>query len=116
MTPLPQGARWFVLQGADPTTGCPALEPRFLVADLARLRKILGEAAHKDPELEWGYPLESGQLAEIGRSFGASIASDGHEVTLVPWHSLREAPYLVHTEFELALMLEGRKPFAKFSD
>ena len=34
----------------------------------------------------------------------------------MPWHSLREAPYLIHTGFELALMLEGRKPFAKFAN
>src|SRR4029077_4316563 len=38
------------------------------------------------------------------------------EVSLVPWHRLREVPYLIHTGFELALMLEGRKPLAAFSD
>jgi hypothetical protein len=116
VTPPAQGARWFLLQAADPNTGCPALEARFLVADLARLREIIGEPANKDPELEWIYPLESERLVEIERSFGASLASDEHEATLVPWHSLREAPYLIHTGFELALMLEGRKPFAKFAN
>jgi hypothetical protein len=30
--------------------------------------------------------------------------------------SIRLAPYLIHTGFELPLMLDGRKPFAKFSD
>jgi hypothetical protein len=108
--------RWFVLQAADPDTGCPVLEARFCVSDLAKLREVLGEAADRDPSLEWVYPLEPGQLAEIERRFGASIAAGEREVTLVPWYPGPKAPYLNHTGFELALMLEGRKPFAKFAD
>jgi hypothetical protein len=34
----------------------------------------------------------------------------------VPWHALRNVPYLIHTGFELPLMLEGRKPLAAFCD
>jgi hypothetical protein len=107
--------RWFVLQAADPVTGCPMLETRFRVSDVAKLRAIVGSSDAEDPDFRCGYSLEPEQLAEIGRSFGAHFASGDHEVTLVPWHSIREAPYLIHTEFELALMLDGRKPFAKFS-
>ena len=40
----------------------------------------------------------------------------GREVSLEPWHRLRELPYLVQTGFELPLMLEGRKPLAVFGD
>jgi hypothetical protein len=34
----------------------------------------------------------------------------------VSWHPIREVPYLVHTNFELPLMLEGLKPLAVFHD
>ena len=91
------------------------LETRFLVSDIARLRAIIG-GIDEDPKLRWLYPVGAKELAEIGRSFGAYFAPGDYEITLEPWHSIREAPYLIHTGFELALMLDGRKPLAKFSD
>ncbi len=35
---------------------------------------------------------------------------------LAPWQSIRETPYLIHTGFELPLMMEGRKPLTVLSD
>ena len=49
-------------------------------------------------------------------AFDVSFDLGGRDAALVPWHPIRGAPYLVHTGFELALMLEGRKPLAVFSD
>jgi hypothetical protein len=109
--------KWFVLQATDSITACPVLEARFVVDDLAALRNALGDVVdRRDPHLEWSYPLDREHLRAIERSFGVSISEEGRDVTLVPWHSTREAPYLIHTGFELSLMLEGRKPFAKFAD
>ncbi|CAN7666778.1 hypothetical protein LJR009_006102 [Bosea sp. LjRoot9] len=69
-----------------------------------------------DHELEHGYELDSGQLSVISRAFDCPFPADMGTVSLVPWSSLRDVPYLIHTGFELALMLEGRKPLAVFSD
>ncbi|WP_337267556.1 hypothetical protein [Oryzifoliimicrobium ureilyticus] len=33
-----------------------------------------------------------------------------------PHHAIRDAPYLIHTNYELPLMLDGLKPLAVFSD
>ncbi len=48
--------------------------------------------------------------------FGVPFDPGGRDVLLQPFRAkgIREAPYLVHTNFELALMLEGRKPLAVF--
>ncbi|MGO4705815.1 hypothetical protein AB4072_08565 [Microvirga sp. 2MCAF38] len=108
--------RWFVLQARDLTTGCAILETRFLVDDLAILHDILGDDANPDPNLDQLYQLDQQALQAIKEGFRASIDEGDHEVWLVPWHGLRDAPYLIHTNFELPLMLEGRKPFAKFSE
>jgi hypothetical protein len=101
--------RLFVLQASDPDTGCPVLETRFSVADLAPLCAALGSDAGNDPDLRNHYPLERESLSTHSRLYGLDFDSGGREVTLVPWHRLRELPYLVHTGFELALMLEGRR-------
>jgi hypothetical protein len=91
------------------------LESRFATSHLAELRRIVGSSESTDPDFCWCYPLDTHQLSEIETVFGAPFALRDREVALVPWHSLREVPYLVHTGFELALMVESRKPFAKFS-
>jgi hypothetical protein len=109
--------QWFVLQAMHPVMGFPFLETRFLVHDLKALRTIVdGGEDYGDPHLRRIYWLARDELDLIEQRFGASLGGDDYEVILRPWHRLREAPYLIHTEFELPLMLEGRKPFAKFSD
>ena len=106
--------RWFVLQAADTETGCPAFEARFAVNDLAALRDLLD--ANDAPDLHGVYVLDDISLKSISARFDVPFAAGGPEVSLVPWQRLRELPYLVHTGFELALMLEGRKPLAIFAD
>jgi hypothetical protein len=105
--------RWFVLQAADAETGCPALEARFAVNDIALLRELLDADDASDFPAE--YVLDDLSLKSIGTRFDVPFAAGGREVSLVPWHPLRELPYLVHTRFELALMREGRKPLV-FAD
>jgi hypothetical protein len=105
----------FVLQALDPDLGSPILEMLFSVADLADLRAILGSCADDDPELSIRcYLLDASDLAEISRRLGVVFDSGGRPTLLCAWHSLREVPYLVHTGYELQLMLEGRKPFSRF--
>ena len=106
--------RWFVLQAADPETGCPAFEARFAVNDITALRHVLD--ADDDPDLDGVYILDDATLSAISGLFDVPFVAGGRHVLLEPWHCLRELPYLVHTGFELPLMLDGRKPLAIFAD
>jgi hypothetical protein len=45
-----------------------------------------------------------------------SFDPKGRETCLRAWNGSREIPYLLHTGYELPLLLEGRKPFAQMSD
>jgi hypothetical protein len=107
--------QWFVLQAQDTHLRHPTAETRFEVKDLDALRLILGDDASDDAELRNVYELEERDLDAILATFGVGFEAGLRPVSLVPWHSSRAAPYLNHSGFELPLMLEGRKPFAKFS-
>jgi hypothetical protein len=104
----------FILQAQDPDHGCPVLERLLVVSDLGELRAVLGSIADDDPELAHAYRLESCDLTQIGRRLGVTFDWNRGDVWLCPWSSARNIPYLIHTGYELALMLEGRKPFAFF--
>lgn len=108
--------RQFVLQAEDPETGAPILEARVHTADIAALRLVIGADADDDPGLTCSYELSSDQVRAIAALFALPIAPDPRLQVLTPWHSLREAPYLIHTGFELPLMIEGRKPLAVFME
>lgn len=110
MNPKP---RQFVLQAIDPDHGSPVLEARFGAEDLDQLRALLGET-RDDPKLERSYNLGSADLAAINKCFDMSFDAEGREVWLSPFHSVRNVPYLAHTGYELPLLLEGRKQFARF--
>ena len=104
----------FTLQAIHPDFGCPAFEAMFVVDRLEDLRELLGGAADDDPELEAHYHLEPAELAAIARRFDVPFDPDGREAVLCRWAWRRDnVSYLVHTGFELPLMLEGRKPFAR---
>jgi hypothetical protein len=107
--------RRFILQALDPDHGSPAFEMMFLVEHLQVLRDILGVDAANDLEFECEYPLDPRLIASINERFGLHFDALGREARLCPWSSLREVPYLVHTGYELPLLLEGRKQFARIS-
>jgi hypothetical protein len=92
------------------------LEARFAVADLAALAAALGGMAEDDPGLARWYHLGPDEFRVVAMAFDVAFDPGGRDAMLVPWHSIRDVPYLVHTNFELALMLEGRKSLAVFSD
>lgn len=114
--PDQSGERQFVLQAIDPAIDCPVLEARFNVMDMSELRALLAGEDRDDPDLRASYPLDSDQILAIASSFAVAFDPGDRPVMLAAWHSGREVPYLVHTGFELPLMLEGRKPLSKFSD
>jgi hypothetical protein len=108
--------RRFVLQAMDERTGAPCLEALLWIADLPELRSVLADEAQDDPHLRRAYELTPNQLAAVGSLAEPPFSPDQRLDRLEPWHWLREAPYLVHTGYELALMIEGRKPLAVFGD
>jgi hypothetical protein len=106
----------FALQALDPVMDYPVLEARFEIEDLSGLRVILADDAEGDHDLRCGYTLDIDQLAAIRSLCDVAFDPGDRPVVLAPWHSIREAPYLVHTGFELPLMLDGRKPLSRFAD
>lgn len=89
--------------------------------DPAVLRAILGEEATDDPELHGGYELDAGQLAAVVAAFAvpfdpAPLSSVSVDIRLCRNHSITSVPYLVHTNFELPLLLEGRKKLARMGE
>jgi len=103
----------FILQAIDPDRGNPAFEAMFVVEQPEKLRAILGEACANDPDLDYFYTLDPEELIAISRTFDVPFDPQGRETCLYKWTFRREVPYLVHTGYELALMLEGRKQFAR---
>ena len=103
----------FILQALDPDYGHSAFETMFAVEHPEELRALLGAAAEDDPNLEMLYTLDPTDVAAINRHFDLAFDPEGRWATLCKWTRSREIPYLVHTNYELALMVEGRKQFAR---
>jgi hypothetical protein len=106
----------FFLEALDPDYGCSVLEAMFEVADLEDLRAALGSGANDDPEFRGYYPLDANGLANIAERFGVALDPGSREVRLCRWKALRAVPYLVHTNYELFLMINGTKQFARELD
>lgn len=104
----------FVLQAYHPEYACPAFETMFTVERLEELQALLGPDARRDPEIRLRYWLEPADLAALSQRFGVTFDSGDRDVALLRWLSTREPPYLVHTGYELPLMLDGRKKLARF--
>ncbi len=110
----------FTLTAFDCDLQCPVAQTLFHVADIEALRSILGAISDDDPELRYSYDLDDKDLAALIERFGVGLdrsllESTNLVVKLHRWHQYR-APYLVHTGYELPLLLDGRKKLAKMSD
>jgi hypothetical protein len=112
--------RHFVLQARDTDHGCPVFEARFPVTALDELRALVGIDPDDNPKFEGSYTLDAAETAAVATRFGVAFDPEGREVRLWPWDDHwdkgRRIPYLVHTGFELPLLLEGRKQLADMSD
>jgi len=110
----------FILEAFDCDLWCPIAQTLFHVADIASLRAIVGADADEDPEVHRGYHLDVEELAALTARFGVALDPSLLEfntvhITLGRWHSIFEAPYLIHTGYELPLLLDGRKKLARMS-
>jgi hypothetical protein len=117
MRPTPQ-SNHFILEAFDRDQWCAVLQALVHVSDLGWLRAFLGRAADDDPELQHRYRLDDADLARLVAEFDVAfdprqLDSKDLEINLFRWHRLRETPYLIHTEYELPLLLDGRKKLAR---
>jgi len=119
---VPSQQHIFWLSADDPELSHTVLQARFVVADMDALKAILGPEAYGDPELQCNYLLEDDELIRIVKAFDVAfdpsqLGKDGIEVWLVQVDPLWvPPPYLVHTGWELPLMLNGDKKLAKFAE
>lgn len=108
----------FVFQAFDPITRTVCAEWRVCIADVTRLKVLLAPESDDDPDLTCLYDdLTEHDLRAIGELCLPPIAPDqiftGFCRLMTGFDAI---PYLIHTNFELPLMLEGRKPLAVFGD
>jgi hypothetical protein len=111
---------FFILEAFDRDLQCPIAQTRFQVGDMEALRAILRSAADEDPELHNIYYPDDDQLAKLIAQFDArfdrsEFKSLDLEVELFRCDRSGEVPYLIHTRYELPLLLEGRKKLARMS-
>jgi len=123
MAPTPDTSNRFVLEVFDCTLWCPKAQAPFHVSDVNVLRSILGLSAHQDPSFGYAYPLNDEHIAAIVSAFNTFDPRQLEDnADLEIWLSRFpgvfdpriDAPYLVHTNYELPLLLEDRKKLAWF--
>jgi hypothetical protein len=108
----------FILQAYHPEYACPAFETMFAVERLEDLKEVLGPDTQDDPQLDQKrYHLDGADIAAIRKRFNVAFDASQHEVVLFKADEPdKEIPYLVHTGYELPLLLDGRKKLARFHD
>lgn len=113
-------SNYFIVQVFDRERWCAVLQAKFHVPDLEKLRAILGPGADADPDLRHGYRLDDGELVALVAEFG--VRFDPGQVDIrerdIDLFRLSHStiPYLVHTGYELPLLLDGRKKLARMSE
>ena len=111
----------FILEAFDCDLWCPVAQTLFHVADIGSLRSILRADADEDPELDRTYQLDDEQIAMLVAQFGVAfdrsqLDSADLIIRLFRRRRLSGAPYLIHTGYELPLLLDGRKKLARMPD
>lgn len=102
----------FILSAIDPDLLYPCLEVRFETDDLDALRRMVDPNASEDADLDDCYLLSPTQVANVCDAFAIEFEHGSRETLLAKYVTARIlVPYLVHTGYELALMVQGRKPF-----
>jgi hypothetical protein len=119
MTARSPTAHLFLLSLFDRDQWCPVLQARFAVADRPRLCDLLG--ATDESALDQNiFHLDDAEALTLCEALGISLdwaALDfpDREFIVQSIQSIQEAPYLIHTGYELPLLLDGRKKLARFA-
>jgi hypothetical protein len=102
----------FVLEGIDLETNSIARDLVF-EAEAARLESLL-DIDVQELQLGASWLIESDHLELLNSEFGATFDAGPLEVWLRAWRPIDGLTYKVHTNRELLMMLERRKPLAVF--
>lgn len=102
----------FILETIDVSTACPANSFPIEVPDSSVISSLLED---EEFDADCDYELDAHETARFSSHFGFSVGESASAI-LRPRHWVDDLPYQVHTDRELALMLEGTKPFAAFSE
>ncbi|MBW6421007.1 hypothetical protein KX729_06090 [Rhizobium sp. XQZ8] len=103
----------FILKFLSPETGCSAHELKF-EAEVEAIARLL--VVDVDDLTGAIYYLDSNERMAIGQLLGLPLPNWDGDVQIDRPHWIDRVPYLVHTGFELPLMLDGRKPLSVFCD
>ena len=116
MTATKPGSEDFVLQGFDPITETVCVEWRVRIADISALHDVLAPDSDDDPGLRRSYRyLSAEDMRCIGKLCVPPVVPDANYTGIDRFTAMfADVPYMIHTGFELPLMLEGRKPLAAF--
>ncbi|WP_241022529.1 hypothetical protein [Burkholderia sp. Se-20373] len=102
----------FILSAIDPDLLYPCLEVRFETDDLDTLRRLVDPDAPEDAGLDDYYLLSPAQVAAVCDAFAIEFDHGSRDAVISKYVDTGvRIPYLVHTGYELALMVQGRKPF-----
>ena len=103
----------FILSALDPDLDCPWLQIRFETDDFEKLCQCAVIDLERDPQLDRGYLLAPAEVAAVCKAFEIEFEHASREAFLRK-HTGHgdDIPYLIHTGYELALMVQGRKPYA----
>ncbi|MCA8151637.1 hypothetical protein [Burkholderia contaminans] len=102
----------FILSAIDPDLLCPCLEVRFETDHLDALRRLVDPDAPEHADLADWYLLSSIQVAAVCDAFAIEFDHGSRDAIISKYVDTGvRIPYLVHTGYELALMVQGRKPF-----
>jgi len=102
----------FILEIIDVDTACPGRSFPIEVPQSTVISSLLGDEKF---DADSYYELSEQETSRISSHFGFPIEESALAI-LRPRHWLDDLPYQAHTNRELALMLDGTKPFAAFSE
>ncbi len=102
----------FILETIDVNTASPAKSFPIEVPDSSVISSLLEDEEFAS---DGDYELSTHETVRFAAHFGFSVGESTHAI-LRPRCWLDDLPYQVHTNRELALMLDGIKPFAAFSE
>jgi hypothetical protein len=110
---MSDNSRRFFLQAIDNDHGCAVLEASFYVDDISELRALIDTGEAGGPEWRGNYEIDQIELKAVCERYGVRFDPGDRKVRIEGWHSIRATPYLVHTNYELMLLLDGTKKFAR---
>jgi hypothetical protein len=111
----------FILGAFDRDQWCSVLQARFRVDEIDTLRSVLGQQARDDIELQDQYVLDEHELAAVVTRFNVGFDPGqlpSKDLVIFLWRGgafADNTPYLVHTGYELPLLIGGRKKLARMS-